>query len=139
MKFIRTLIEAAVAVTDISKIDIDSINPDQKDWDRAAGFSFDTSFGHCYFYGNQAPHSSGAKKMAPSIKDPIKLVRRSKAVVGTWGTRSHTGYSGGKPKEENVWTPFYEALREMGFSRDQISKIEDYQGEPPKWKLKFWI
>jgi len=61
------------------------------------------------------------------IKDPIKMVRRAKAVVDKWGTGTHYGYSGGEEFPQNVWNPFADALEAMGFSNEQIAKIRDYK------------
>ena len=104
-------------------IDVDSIVPLQKDRDRADGLSHQGNS----WYGNGAPFSGEASKMAKLIRDKEKLVRRAKAVVARWGTRDHTGYSGGQPITENVWKPFEEALRNAGFSREEIDSISNYR------------
>jgi hypothetical protein len=55
-----------------------SVNPDNKDYERALNFA--------YADDPDTPQTSKAEKMSKLIKDPIKLVRRSKALVGIWGT-----------------------------------------------------
>ena len=117
------LTEAAPKLSrdEIQQLDVDAIVPDQKDIDRADGLSWQGSS----FYGDGLPFSSEASKMAKLITDPYKLVRRAKAVVDRWGTetRTHINRSFGS---ENVWEPFWERLRAMGFSREQIDKISKY-------------
>jgi hypothetical protein len=112
---------------DVSKIIIANIQPEPKDHERVKGFEYNTSFGRCSFYGNGAPSATGAKRMAKAIKDPIKLVRRSKAVVAKWGIDIHIGYSGGNPVKEDIWAPFYDQLRNLGFSWNQINEITNYR------------
>lgn len=111
------------APTDVSTIDVDKVEPEQKDIDRAEGMTWGGR-GRSTFYGSGAPFSSNAKKMAAAIKDPLKLVRRAKAVVARFGTRDHAGYSGGKHVESGqVWEPFKDALYAMGFTSSQVDKI----------------
>lgn len=62
---------------DVTSIDIDTIFPDHKDIDRSTGLSFRGST----FHGNGAPWQSEVSKMSKLIKDPIKLIKRAKAVV----------------------------------------------------------
>ena len=115
---------------DVTEIDVESIKPQQKDFDRAEGLQFRGRT----FKGNGQPFGSEARKMAKLITDPIKLVRRAKAVVATYGTdegyMSNTGYSHYvEPDEETaVWMPFKRRLKEMGFTPEQISAISNYQG-----------
>lgn len=101
------------------------VRPQQKDKDRVEDFAFFKRGYRNWFYGNGAPISSNASKQAKLIKDPLKLIRRAKAVVNRWGTRDYYGYSGGNPILENAWKPFEEALRNMGFNREQIQAIID--------------
>ena len=54
-------------------------------------------------------------------------MRRAKAVAAVWGTRDYHGYASGVPKEENVWNPFENALRAMGFTREQINSISSHR------------
>lgn len=110
-------------------LNVSQIQPERKDYARALDFDFDKTGGRRSFYGNGAPFAHNAERMAKLIKDPVKLVRRAKAVVAVWGTRDHTGYSAGVPKIENVWNPFARALREMGFTANQIQEISQHRVE----------
>lgn len=109
----------------IRNLDPDRYPPLEKDRARVEEFWADQSFGRCRFYGNGTPSATGAKRMAKAIKDPEKLLRRSRAVVQRWGTRQHTGFSGGKPVTEDVWEPFRTRLQELGFTWSQIAKVEN--------------
>jgi len=82
---------------------VDKINPEEKDYVRALGLD----------RGGE-PDLGKASRMAKAITDPAKLVRRSKAVVGIWGT-------------ENVWAFFKSELRTKGFIEDDISKISEFE------------
>ena len=104
----------AMSKEDIQKIDVNSIKPEKKDLDRAEGLKVNGK----KFHGDGSPWNVLAGKMAKLIKDPMKLVRRSKAVRMTYGDTYN------KNKEADVWSPFREALVNMGFSEDQISEIE---------------
>jgi hypothetical protein len=97
------------------------IRPQQKDKDRAEGLIFRGKT----FFGSGAPWESEASKQAKLIKDPIKLVRRAKAVFEKWGDVTYTGYSAGVPSDQNVWKPFQEALRNAGFSWPMIQALKD--------------
>lgn len=99
----------------IAKLDVEAIIPDQKDKMRAENLLFK---GHT-FHGDGSPWTSEASKMAKLITDPYKLVRRAKAVVNKWGTRSYNG--------ENVWEPFRDRLLDMGFTPEQIRLISEYK------------
>ena len=99
------------------------IQPQIKDYQRAKEMDFYKHGWRNWFYGSGAPIQSLAEKQAKLIKDPIKLIRRAKAVAAIWGTRDYTGYSNGVPKTENVWTPFEKALRLMGFTSIEIREI----------------
>lgn len=113
----------------IEDISIEEIEPQQKDYDRAKGLKFR---GHT-FRGNGQPFGSEASKMAKLIKDPIKLVRRAKAVVATYGAdegyMSNNGwYHHVAPDEDtDVWGPFRDRLVEFGFTRDQIDSIRNFK------------
>ena len=105
-------------------LNVATIEPQKKDYERVLGFDFDLTFGRCSFYGSNAPFTHNAEKMSKLIKDPVKLVRRAKAVAAVWGTRDyHGGIGGGNWKVENVWRPFERALRLMGFNSTQITEI----------------
>lgn len=98
------------------------VNPEDKDYDRALGL--------CYSDDPECPQTTKAVKMAKSIKDPLKLVRRSKAVAAVWGTGTYLNNNrrmGSTPMNENVWNPFREALVDMGFNEDQISIISSFE------------
>jgi hypothetical protein len=108
-------------------LNVSLILPERKDYARALDFDFDKTGGRRSFYGNGAPFSHNAEKMSKLIKDPVKLVRRAKAVAAVWGTRDyHGGIGGGQWKVENVWVPFERALREMGFTGAQIQEISRF-------------
>jgi hypothetical protein len=96
-------------------IPIALVKPENKDYERALGLASD--------YDDAVPSTPKAMKMSKLIKDPLKLVRRSKAVVGIWGTDDHEG----KDVDENVWLPFKKALKDMGFTEDQIDAIENFE------------
>ena len=104
-------------------LNVTLIEPQTKDYHRALEMDFYKHGYRNWFYGNGAPIQSLAEKQSKLIKDPVKLVRRAKAVAAVWGTRSYNGYSGGIPKEENVWRPFERALQSMGFNYAQIAEI----------------
>jgi len=93
-----------------------SIKPDGKDYERALAFAYEND--------PDTPQTSKAEKMSKLIKDPLKLVRRSKAVVGIWGTDDYYNDNDGT---ENVWVPFRRALVNMGFNPDQIREISEFE------------
>lgn len=103
------------------------LKPDAKDLKRVDDFSFYKSGMRNWFYGNGAPIASNARKQAKLIKDPIKLVKRAKAVVQRWGTQDHFGYAAGQPIRENVWEHFEYALREAGFDFLAIQEIKNHR------------
>lgn len=104
------------------------IEPQRKDYERVINFDWDTTFGKARFYGSCAPFTHNAEKMSKLIKDPVKLVRRAKAVAAVWGTRDyHGGVGCGNWKVENVWRPFERALRLMGFNSTQITEISRHE------------
>jgi len=99
----------------VKEFNVGSIEPEAKDYERAAGLSSS--------YDDYIPDSGKAIRMANAIKDPFKLVRRSKAIVGAWGTEDYEC----KLSTENVWAPFENALRKMGFTEDQIDTISKFE------------
>lgn len=113
----------------VEDINVEEIIPQQKDYDRAEGLKWQ---GHS-FKGNGEPYGSEASKMAKLIKDPIKLVRRAKAVVATYGSDeghfSNTGYYHHVDPDidSDVWGPFKRRLKEFGFTGDQISSIGNFK------------
>lgn len=115
----------------VADLDVGTIEPEEKDFDRVKGFEFRKQFGRVTFNGDSSPFASEAAKMAKLIKDPVKLVRRAKAVAAIHGTHKPDNYTGyftpGEQKE--IWAPFADALQRMGFSRDQIKKISEYENK----------
>ena len=108
-------------------LQVTSIEPQTKDYHRALEMDFYKHGMRNWFYGNGSPIQSLAEKQSKLIKDPVKLVRRAKAVAAVWGTRDYTGYSAGIPKKENVWIPFRHALISMGFTGEQVNVIGDHR------------
>ena len=101
----------------VQDIDVETVMPDQKDWDRAVGLRFNGS----KFHGDNSPWAVKAKTMANAIKDPMKLVRRAKAVRATYGSE----YDG--DPESDVYAPFRDALIRMGFDRElQVPFIDNF-------------
>lgn len=98
----------------VKELNIDLIEPEPKDYDRAVGLASS--------YNEYVPDTGKAQRMANAIKDPYKLVRRAKAIIGAWGTEDYEGKSVYIPKP-NVWLPFKSALRNMGFTESQIEEI----------------
>ena len=112
-------------------LDVSRIEPQTKDYHRALEMDFYKSGNRNWFYGNGAPIQSLAEKQSKLIKDPVKLVRRAKAIVAVWGTHDyHGGIGGGNWKIENVWIPFERALRSIGFDSSQITEISQYSVDP---------
>lgn len=95
----------------VKELNISSIEPEPKDYDRAVGLAHEDE--------DYVPSTGKAVRMANAIKDPYKLVRRSKAIVGAWGNDTYQG----RTWTENVWLPFKSALRNMGFTESQIEEI----------------
>jgi len=102
----------------VKELNIDSIEPEPRDYDRAVGLA--TSF------DDYVPDTGKAQRMANAIKDPYKLVRRAKAVVGAWGTDNYKVKFDWLPSP-NVWLPFYAALVKMGFTEGQIDEISRFE------------
>jgi hypothetical protein len=108
----------------IADINLDNVVPDKKDYERARGLRWSGSS----FYGNHAPFGHQVKKMTKSIKDPYKLIRRSKAVLAVYGTQTTGGMSNGKVVDEiNSWNEFRDALYSMGFNAAQIGKLASWR------------
>lgn len=97
----------------VKEFNISSIEPEPKDYDRAVGLSSS--------HDEYVPDTGKAVRMANAIKDPYKLVRRSKAIVGAWGTDNYGTW------QENVWIPFRSALVKMRFTEDQIDEISRFE------------
>lgn len=110
-------------------LNVSQIQPESKDYLRALEMDFYKHGMRNWFYGNGSPIQSLAEKQSKLIKDPVKLVRRAKAVAAVWGTRDYAGYSAGVPRTENVWVPFERALRGMGFTGAQIQEIGRHEAD----------
>lgn len=105
---------------DVSEIDVNKIQPTQKDFDRAEDLKFTQSYVGAYkstFHGSGSPWTREAEKMAKLITDPIKLVRRAKAVLAVYGLRYEDD------SETAVWGPFKYRLIKLGFTNTQINDI----------------
>ena len=99
----------------VKEFNIDSIEPEPKDYDRAVGLASP--------HDDYVPATTKATRMANAIKDPYKLVRSAKAVVGAWGTEDYEA----RGWDENAWRPFRNALVNMGFTEDQIDEISRFE------------
>ena len=111
---------------DKTKIDVNSIYPDPKDIVRAEGLlilrgKVDTS-----------PFRSNASKMSKLITNPIKLIRRAKAISSMYGYGDYFPLAPGKviDQDSNVFAPFVVRLQEMGFSKKQINDIAGWKLDP---------
>jgi hypothetical protein len=102
----------------VKEFNIDSIEPEPKDYDRAVGLTSS--------HDEYVPDTGKAQRMANAIKDPYKLVRRAKAVVGAWGTDNYKVKFDWLPSP-NVWLPFKSALVKMGFTESQIDEISRFE------------
>lgn len=102
----------------VKEFNIDSIEPEPKDYDRAVGLASS--------HDEYVPDTGKAQRMANAIKDPYKLVRRAKAIVGAWGTDNYEGKASWVPSP-NVWLPFNAALIKMGFTEGQIDEISRFE------------
>lgn len=103
-----------------SDIDVHMIKPEQKDHDRAEGLRYQSKT----FKGNNDPFSGQASKMAKSIDDPHKLVRRTKAVAQKYGTngyfKEHNPPGHSYDPDANAFGHFANRMKEMGFSHEQV-------------------
>jgi len=110
---------------DVKEIDVEKIQPDTKDFSRMEDLKWQGST----FFGTGAPFQGKIDAMAKLIKDPIKLVRRAKAIISEYGTKEHVGLSnGGKTRHPaNPWKSFETALIKMGFTNTQIEEIKKYR------------
>jgi hypothetical protein len=106
----------------IEAIDITTITPEPKDIARARNMKMWNTRSHTPCL------ATSAAKMANLIQDPLKLVRRAKAVVRIWGTRPVTCHDNvyGRTSDECPWRWFKMRLKEMGFTDNQISLIETH-------------
>lgn len=112
----------------MTNIDVSKINPSKIDYDRVDGLRYQGK----KFYGGGQPFRGQASKMAKLIKDPIKLIKRAKAVsymygVGDYFELPYGQYIDSEWKElHDVWKPFEIRLKEFGFSKKQINEIAAY-------------
>ena len=97
----------------IEDINIESIQPEEKDFERAEDMKFRKAFGRITFNGDNSPFLSEASKQAKLIKDPEKLIRRTIAVIATYGENSE------------VAGVFLTKLSELGLGYSQIQQIKD--------------
>ena len=100
----------------IKGIDVDKHNPEEKDYVRALGL--------CKNNDSEIPDTGKSERMAKAIKDPLKLIRRAKAVVVVWGIEDQYNVN---DEVENVWKPFEKALQGMGFSPFDIALISVFE------------
>jgi len=102
-------------------IEIAEVVPEQKDYDRAEGLAMQGSS----FKGSGLPFASQAFKMAKSIKDPIKMVRRAKAVFELYGAGNFFRGDAGNihHEDDDAFTPFAKIMLSRGFTHDQIKEL----------------
>ena len=105
---------------------IPSIKPEKKDIERAQNFRNSGKR-----HSNDVPFITKAEPMANAITDPVKLVRRAKAVVAIWGIRDIVGERGGITIRVNAFKPFLNRLVELGFSTSEIYDIMMYEHDSP--------
>ena len=110
-------------VIKIDEIDVRAVVPDAKDFERADSLQFQgrTFKGDCSGFEGQA------RRMAKAIKNPLKLVRRTMAVVNVYGAFGYMNYGSGVEScihaDSDVFRPFATALVDMGFSKEQIEQV----------------
>lgn len=77
------------------------------------------------FFGNNSPFPGKVTTMAKVIKDPVKLVQRTKAIVQIYGCREWCGMAdmGRKQYPSHPWQTFSKRLYELGFTREQVEAI----------------
>lgn len=109
-------------------IDVNAIFPESKDEMRAEGLMVLRN----RTKDDGSPFRSNASKMAKLIQDPYKLVRRAKAVSCLYGYGDYFPVRPGKfiDQDSNVFAPFAERLKEMGFSNSQIDDIAGWKLDP---------
>lgn len=99
--------------TEIKEIKINEIQPKEEDFQRAENLRFKKTARRIIFNGDNSPFESEASKQAKLIKDPEKLIRRTIAVIATYGENSE------------VAEIFLTKLYEIGFIYSQIQQIKD--------------
>jgi hypothetical protein len=109
-------------------IDVNIILPEQKDIIRAEGLMVLRGKTKT----DDKPFISNASKMSKLITDPYKMVRRAKAVSQMYGYGDYFPLPPGKSidQDSNVFAPFAESLKRMGFSKQQIDDIAGWKLDP---------
>lgn len=109
-------------------IDVNSVQPEKKDIMRAEGLLILRNKTN----GDGSPFRSNASKMSKLITDPFKMVRRAKAVSMMYGFGDYFPLPPGKEINQgsNVFAPFAEALKNIGFSKQQITDIASWKLDP---------
>ena len=109
-------------------IDVNKVRPEKKDIMRAEGLLIQRS----KTKGNGSPFRSNASKMAKLITDPFKLVRRAKAISSMYGFGDYFTLPPGRTidQDANVFAPFAERLKELGFSKEQVNDIAGWKLDP---------
>jgi len=112
----------------MKNVDVNKTYPEQKDIMRAEGLLFMRN----KFKGDGSPFRSNASKMAKLITDPFKLVRRAKAVSSMYGFGDYFSLPPGRSidQDSNVFAPFVERLKQLGFTKEQIDDIAGWKLDP---------
>ena len=107
---------------------VEHIVPEKKDIMRAEGLLIMRKKTN----DNGSPFRSNASKMAKLITDPIKLVRRAKAVSSMYGFGDYFTLPPGRTidQDSNVFAPFSERLKHLGFTKEQIDDIAGWKLDP---------
>jgi len=108
--------------------DVTVIFPDKKDIMRAEGLMIMRN----QMKGDGKPFYSNASKMSKLITDPFKMVRRAKAVSMMYGFGDYFPLPPGRTIDQgsNVFAPFVEGLKNMGFSKEEITEIATWKLDP---------
>lgn len=108
-------------MTTPKELNVKEIRPTEQDIERANNLRWNGRS----FFGNNSPFPGKVTTMAKTIKDPIKLVRRTKAIVQVYGVHGWCGLSDGGKKlhPSTPWKTFSNRLRELGFTHQQIEEI----------------
>ena len=109
-------------------IDVNQLFPEKKDKMRADGLLIMRN----KTKGDGSPFRSNASKMSKLITDPFKLVRRAKAVSSMYGFGDYFTLPPGRTIDQgsNVFSPFVERLKQMGFTKEQIDDIAGWRLDP---------
>jgi hypothetical protein len=103
--------------------EIREIDPDIKDMDRAIAFDVYKNGNNTWSHGNGSPIEALATKQSKLITKEKKMIRRAKATILIWGYEDYNSDHG----IENMWRPFEQGLRRMGFSTQKINIIKNYK------------